>query len=217
MFTGLIKSVGVITALSRSGAGMNFSVAVTDLDPPLTVGASLALSGVCSTVTKIRGNDAVFYAAPETLRRSTLGLKRVGDTLNLEPALRLGEALDGHLVSGHVDAVGELTAIRAAGEAQIWRFNFPAALAPFIAEKGSLAVDGISLTVVEVGATDFSVSISPHTLTHTTFQRGAGVGTKVNLEVDLLARYAARWLAFSAPSAAVNFPPGNDFDFAAGF
>ena len=204
MFTGLIKALGEITATKAVGGGREITVDVSGLGETPAIGASIALSGACQTVIRLDGQAAVFFAAPETLRRTTLGDKRPGDRLNLEPALRLGGALDGHLVSGHVDAVSTVLDIRPAGDSQIWRFSLPAELAHLVAEKGSVAVDGISLTVVEAARDSFTVSAIPHTLAHTTLAQ-TRPGGKVNLEADILARYIARQLGGKSAGLSEDF------------
>lgn len=193
MFTGLVKCTGEIVASVPKDGGRELHVDVSGLGAEPAIGASIALSGACQTVTACGGGVATFFATPETLRRTTLGDKRPGQFLNLEPALRLGDALDGHLVSGHVDATVAVLDARPTGASQIWRFALPPALAPLVAEKGSVAVDGISLTVVATEADSFTVSLIPHTLAHTTLAT-TRPGEQVNLEADVLARYVARRL-----------------------
>ena len=211
MFTGLIKCTGKIVASVPQGGGRELRVDVSGLGAEPAVGASVALSGACQTVTACAGGIATFFAAPETLRRTTLGAKRPGEFLNLEPALRVGDALDGHLVSGHVDATAMVLDVRPAGASQIWRFALPPALAPLVAEKGSVAVDGISLTVVEAGQDSFTVSAIPHTLAHTTLAT-TRPGDQVNLEADVLVRYVARQLA-AAPREGLSLEALRDAGF----
>jgi len=191
MFTGLVRGMGRVTAAAPFGQGRRISVDVASLGAPPAVGASIAVSGVCLTVTSVQGSVAAFDAVRETVERSTLGSLPVGAAVNLEPALRAGDPLDGHFVLGHVDAVASLQAIQERPESRVLRFSLPAAVRAFVAGKGSIAVDGISLTVVEATSECFTVSIIPHTYGMTTLGRAA-VGDRVNLEADVLARYAVR-------------------------
>jgi riboflavin synthase len=158
------------------------------------IGASIACSGICLTVTdKGRGDDRWFAvsASAETVAKTTLGGWKEGQTVNLERPLRLGDELGGHIVAGHVDGVAEVTAVASEGESKRMTFTVPKDLLRFIAAKGSVALDGVSLTVNEVDSSGFGVNIIPHTLKVTTFGN-AKKGSKLNLEVDLLARYVAR-------------------------
>ncbi len=211
MFTGLIKCTGKIVASVPKDGGRELRVDVSGLGAAPAIGASIALSGACQTVIAYAGGVATFFAAPETLRRATLGDKRPGDCLNLESALRVGDALDGHLVSGHVDATATVLDVLPAGASQVWRFSLPSALAPLVAEKGSIAVDGVSLTVVEAAADSFTVSAIPHTLSHTTLAL-TRPGDRVNLEADVLARYVARLLT-CAPQKGLSLESLRDSGF----
>lgn len=198
MFTGLVKARGKIVKVATKNAGREISVDCAALANAPEIGASIALSGVCQTVIKYENKIATFYTAPETLRCTTLAHKKIGDEVNLESALKIGDALDGHLVSGHIDAPIAILSITNAGDSQLWRFALPADLAKFVAKKGSVAVDGISLTVAEVADDNFTVSVIPHTLSHTTLLNNQ-IGDKVNFEIDLLARYVAHLLAHTPP------------------
>ncbi len=193
MFTGIISDVGAIRQIEKRGD--THIVIATHYDVgAIDIGASIACSGVCLTVVdKGSSTDRWFAvtASGETLAKTTLGDWKPGDAVNLERPLRLGDELGGHIVVGHVDAVADIIEIRAEGESSRMIFEAPAALARFIAPKGSVSLDGVSLTVNEAEGTRFGVNIIPHTLKVTTFGR-AKPGGKVNLEVDLLARYVAR-------------------------
>jgi riboflavin synthase len=198
MFTGIIREVG--TLLSRREAGDSYlRVACQRAPVTIELGASIACNGICLTVIETGTGDGQHWfevaASAETKARTTLGGWRPGQRINLEPSLRLGDELGGHIVSGHVDGVGEITAIRAEGDSHRLSLRAPAALARFIATKGSICVDGISLTVNEVdddaGGATFGVNIIPHTWAVTSLA-GATPGGRVNLEIDLLARYVAR-------------------------
>jgi riboflavin synthase len=193
MFTGIITDVGAIRQVEKRGD--THIVIATHYDVgAIDIGASIACSGVCLTVVdKGSSNERWFAvtASGETLAKTTLGEWKAGDPVNLERPLRLGDELGGHIVVGHVDAVAEIVEIRPEGESSRMIFEVPAPLARFIAPKGSVSLDGVSLTVNDAEGTRFGVNIIPHTLKVTTFGR-AKPGGKVNLEVDLLARYVAR-------------------------
>lgn len=210
MFTGLVRSVGRVARMDAAAEQRTFVIAAALGEPDRTLGASVSVSGVCLTVTAASEHDFTVVAAFETLARTTLGDYAVGTLVNLEPALRVGDALGGHLVSGHVDGLARLRSRAARGDAVLMWFDVPAELLPFIATKGSVCIDGVSLTVNDVDATGFAVGLIPHTLAVTTLGARA-VGDPVNLEVDLLARYVARLLQVTTtapPAAAAPVPPG---------
>ena len=193
MFSGIIADVGTIrTALDREG-GLRLSVDTENLGmDDVSLGDSIAVSGVCLTVVKIEGKTFIVDVSRETLD-CTVGLDRQGRLVNLEKALRLSDRLGGHLVSGHVDGVGEVVAFNDIGES--WRLIVRAqqALAKYIAVKGSITIDGVSLTVNHVAGAEFEVNLIPHTLAVTTLNL-LSPGTKVNLEIDLIARYVERMM-----------------------
>jgi riboflavin synthase len=194
MFTGIIREVG--TLLSRRESGDTYlRIACQRAPETIEIGASIACNGVCLTVMET-GTDAgqnwfEVAASAETTDKTTLGAWQPGQRINLEPALRLGDELGGHIVSGHIDGVGEITGVRAEGDSHRLTLRAPEALARFIASKGSICIDGISLTVNEVAGSTFGVNIIPHTWSVTSLA-GAEPGGQVNLEIDLLARYVAR-------------------------
>jgi len=190
MFTGIIADIGELREI-KTGGDTTFVIA-TRLDlGDLAIGASIACAGVCLTVIA-RGEDwFAVQASAETLACSVLGSWRQGTRINLERALKAGDELGGHLVSGHVDAVAEIVERRPEGDSQRFAFRVPESFAAALAPKGSVALNGVSLTVNEVQGNRFGVNLIPHTLSHTTFGTAA-VGDKVNFEVDLLARYVAR-------------------------
>lgn len=196
MFTGIITQIGRIAAVAERSGGRELAVLADGMAPP-AVGASIAHSGVCLTVSALRDGGWTVFASQETLARTTVGRWSEGSRVNLEASLRLGDELGGHLVFGHVDAVGELAAVEPAGDSWRIELKLPAALAPLLAVKGSIAVDGISLTVNEASADRFAVTIIPQTWTHTTLA-DRRPGDAVNLEADMLARYVARQLACQA-------------------
>lgn len=194
MFTGIIEAVGRIDQREPRGGDVRLVVGAASLDlDGLRLGESIAVGGACLTVVTIDGARLGFDVSNETLARTTLGNLGEGAPVNLERALRLADRLGGHLVSGHVDGIGHVTEVREDARSQRWTFEAPADLARYIAAKGSIAIDGVSLTVNEVDGTRFGVNLIPHTLDHTTFAR-RGPGDAVNLEVDLVARYTERLL-----------------------
>lgn len=200
VFTGLVRGVGTVAEVRELPEGRELAIQGDLADADRTLGASVAISGVCLTVTRTEGDRTFFEAAFETLRKTTLGQRQRGARVNLEPALRMGDPLGGHLVSGHVDGVATVDRVEARGDArEIW-IDVPAALARFVAEKGSVTLEGVSLTVNDVEGTRFMVGIIPHTLSATTLGEAAP-GLRVNLEVDVLARYVARLLEMPAAPA----------------
>ncbi|HSF94889.1 MAG TPA: riboflavin synthase [Thermohalobaculum sp.] len=194
MFTGIIREVG--TLLARRDAGDTYLRIGCQRSPEtIEIGASIACNGICLTVIETGSDNGQNWfevaASAETKSKTTLGGWQPGQRINLEPALRLGDEMGGHIVSGHVDGVGEITAIRPEGDSHRLTIRAPEGLAKFIAAKGSICVDGISLTVNEVAGAAFGVNIIPHTWSVTSLA-GAEPGARVNLEIDLLARYVAR-------------------------
>ncbi len=194
MFSGIIQAVGKVAALQAHGGDVRLTVDVGDFEiAGVAVGDSVSVSGVCLTVVGIAGTQLAFDVSNETLSRTTLGALGQGGAVNLEKALRLADRLDGHLVSGHVDGVGRVVAVEPDARSQRWTFEVPPELAKYIAEKGSVCIDGTSLTVNETDAARFGVNLIPHTIEATTFKYKR-VGDAVNIEVDLIARYVERLL-----------------------
>ena len=192
MFTGLISDIGVVERITQRAGGVRLVIRPGALPvDELALGESVANSGACLTVVERGGGLVGFDSEPETLARTIIGGWRPGSRVNLERALRLSDRLGGHLVAGHVDAVGEVLARRPEGQGARLTISLPAALAPLVAEKGSVAVDGVSLTVASAGRDRFEVALIPETLVRTTLGQ-AVVGTKVNLEADVVARHVAR-------------------------
>jgi riboflavin synthase len=196
MFTGLVGATGVLAARTPRGPGAQLVVQAQLEGGDLSHGESITVDGACLSVTDILPGGAVFSvdATVETLSRTTLGELALGARVNLERSLRAGDRLGGHLVTGHVDGVGSLLTRREAGEALALSFSLPSALASYVAEKGSIAINGVSMTVNSVNDASFEVMVIP--ITRTATNLGAlDPGSRVNLEVDLVARYVARWLA----------------------
>jgi riboflavin synthase len=201
MFTGLVECLGTLTRVEDDGAGgRHLLIAAPDITAELAVGESIAINGACLTVVElitqhsVPGNPpaARLQAGPETLRRTNLGELGSGDRVNLERALRLTDRLGGHLVQGHIDGVGRIAERQRQGDWEMVWFSCPPELAAQMVPKGSVAVDGVSLTLVDVAADRFSVALIPHTLANTTLgfkQPGAAV----NLETDLIAKYLWKW------------------------
>ena len=198
MFTGLIRHLGTLESRSSRPGGARLRIAApADLLARAELGASIAVNGACLTSVAVDGRAWEADLSEETLEKTTLGGLALGTTVHLEPALRVGDPLDGHLVSGHVDGLGQLLSHPSGQnglEEGIWRFGMPITLAPMTAPKGSIAVDGISLTVVDCGTDWFSVAIIPETVKRTAL-RDLRTGDPVNLEADPIGRFVARALA----------------------
>ena len=195
MFTGIVQDVGRILALETLGGDTRLTVGVDRLDLARTaIGDSIAVAGVCLTAVAIEPRAFSADVSRETLALTTIGDWSVGQRVNLEPALRAGGALGGHLVSGHVDGVAEVRARFDEARSQRFRIRVPESLARYFARKGSVALDGVSLTVNVVEQHEFEVNLIPHTLAATTLA-GLAVGDRMNVEVDLIARYTERLLA----------------------
>lgn len=198
MFTGLIEGVGRLAAREPRGGDARLRVETGTLPfEEVALGESIAVNGVCLTVVAFDARSFEADASNETLALTTLGALPAGRPLNLERAMRPSDRLGGHLVSGHVDGLGRVLSVAEDARAQRWRFAAPAALLRYVAHKGSICVDGVSLTVNAVDGEGFEVALVPHTLAHTAFAATA-VGDAVNLEVDLVARYVERLLATGA-------------------
>jgi riboflavin synthase len=199
MFTGLVSDMGAVERLLPRQGGARLTLRPRTMDTgALVLGESVACSGVCLTVVERGAGLVSFDAVPETLSRTTVGAWRPGSLVNLERAMAVGDRLGGHIVQGHVDAVGEVLARVGEGQGARLTISLPAAIAPLVAEKGSIAVDGVSLTVAAAGRDRFEVALIPETLARTTLG-DARPGTKVNLEVDVVARHVARLREFAGP------------------
>jgi riboflavin synthase len=197
MFTGIVTALGIVRELQPIGSGLDLRLVVgcapefLAIPRAAEIGGSIACSGVCLTAVELGGDWFAAQASAETLARTTLGGWKPGTRVNLERPLRLGDELGGHLVSGHVDGVAEVLSATPENASVRWRFRAPSSVARYIAEKGSVALDGVSLTVNEVKGQDFGVNIIPHTASVTTFAV-LQPGGHVNIEADTIARYVAR-------------------------
>jgi riboflavin synthase len=194
VFTGIILDVGKVQSRETRGGDARIVIAFDRFDPTgIRIGDSICVQGCCLTATELLGRTFAADVSRETLSLTTLGDLAVGSPVNLEPSLKAGDALGGHLVSGHIDGVAEVISISGDARSQRLKFGVPSDLARYIARKGSVAVDGVSLTINEVDGATFGVNIIPHTQTVTTLGK-LTVGARVNLEVDQVARYVERIL-----------------------
>ena len=200
MFTGLVEAIGEIVAVEQRPGAVRIYV-TSEIGDGVAIGESVAVNGVCLTAIAGGGRELAFDAGPETMRVTGLGELAPGDRVNLERAMRADTRLGGHYVQGHVDAVGTIVDVRPDGEFTWVRIRFPQELAPQLVLKGSVAVDGISLTVAALGEDSFDVQIIPHTWTHTNL-RGAHAGMRVNLECDIIGKYVARAMSLMAAQGA---------------
>jgi riboflavin synthase len=194
MFTGIVEALATVAGLADEPPGLRIMLREPRVAREAKVGDSIAVNGCCLTVVATEEDVLAFQAGPETLARTSLGRLATGSRVNLEQSLKLSDRLGGHLVTGHIDGVGHLIERIDSGNWSDFHFRAPANLLPQMVSKGSIAVDGVSLTLVEVAGDRFSVAIIPHTLAVTTLGRLA-VGDAVNLETDLLAKYVQRQLA----------------------
>lgn len=193
MFTGLIECEGIITRAEAISGGMRIEVYSPEFGRDMSIGDSIAVDGACLTVVKFIRGAFLADVSAETVERTTLGGLRQGAKVNLERALRISDRLGGHLVSGHVDGVGRLDLRQPAGKFTVYQFWAPPNVMEFVVEKGSIAVDGISLTVAKVGPEGFTVAVVPQTEAVTTLKDKA-IGAPVNLEADMLAKYVKRFV-----------------------
>jgi riboflavin synthase len=194
VFTGLVQALGEIAAVVPEGPGVRLTIREAQVAQRTTIGDSVAINGCCLTAVSVDGDALAFEAGAETLSRTNLGRLRPRDRANLESSLRMGDPLGGHLVTGHIDGLGTVASREDDGPWSTLRFRAPAALLRQMASKGSIAVDGVSLTLVDVDDAQFSVALIPHTLAATTLGTRR-VGDEVNLETDVLAKYVERQLA----------------------
>lgn len=215
MFTGIIETVGTLTGLTPKGADVSITVDSGDLDlSDVKLGDSIATNGVCLTVVELLSNGYRADVSLETIKRSGFAHYRIGDKVNLEKALTLSTRLGGHLVSGHVDGVAEIVNITKLGRATEYWLQAPNELARYIAEKGSITIDGISLTINAIDGAKFKLTIVPHTALETTIESYV-VGRKVNLEVDVIARYLERIMLGDKAAESSSPEQGITMDFLA--
>ena len=192
MFTGLVEEVGCVSSL-QNGEMLRLSISADRVARDTRAGDSISVNGACLTVVEAGEGTLTFSAMPETLRRTALETLKVGSAVNLERAMASGDRFGGHIVQGHVDGVGKVLGVRPEGEAEIWEFGAPEAVLRYCVHKGSICVDGISLTVVSVADGSFTVSILPQTRANTNLG-GLVEGSKVNLEADVIGKYVERLL-----------------------
>ena len=192
MFTGLVEEVGRVSALQEGGM-LRLSISADRVLDDTRAGDSISVNGACLTVGETDARTLTFFAMPETLRRTALGTLSEGSFVNLERAMSSGARFGGHIVQGHVDGVGEVLGVRPEGEAEIWEFGAPEAVLRYSVEKGSICVDGISLTIVSVADGSFTVSVLPQTRANTNLS-GLREGSRVNLEADVIGKYVERLL-----------------------
>jgi len=195
MFTGIIENLGIITSIKKTKNGIKLSMKSIS-DREVQIGESISVNGVCLTVSELQTqNSALFFdVSPETLKNTNLGELKVNDKVNIEMALRLTDRLGGHIVTGHIDGVGRIKDKKKEGEYTFFTFDAPDEVTRYIVKKGSVAVDGISLTVIDIAENSFKVAIIPHTLKVTTLGF-KGIGDKVNLEADILGKYVEKFLS----------------------
>ncbi len=197
MFTGIVAQVGRVVAYERTERGRRLTVEAPMIAEDLVVGDSVAINGICLTAVSVEPPRFRIEAVAETLARTNLGEATEGSSVNLERPVRVGGRLDGHVVQGHIDAVGVVTKIQPEGRSKRVSLSIPDGLERYLVSKGSVAVDGVALTVTAVGPGSFEVALIPHTLAETTL-RDLGVGDRANVEVDILAKYVERLLRFSS-------------------
>ena len=205
MFTGLVEALGVVQAVVPEGPGVRLTVAAAEIAADAKLGDSIAINGCCLTVIGLEKATGLlaFEAGSETLSRTNLGRLTIGSKVNLERALRAGDRLGGHYVTGHIDSLGRLHSIRQEGDWAFYHFAVPVAQIKQMASKGSVAVDGVSLTLVEVTDEQFSVALIPHTLSVTTLGQ-LKLDDMVNIETDLLAKYVQQQLKYSLQQTSNN-------------
>jgi len=194
MFTGIIEEIGKIEQVDLQDSNLFLRIKAPRVSTDLKVGDSVNINGACQTVVELKGDHFTVEAVEETLRRTNLGQLKSGDPVNLERALRASDRLGGHLVSGHVDFVGKIRSILSKGQSHIFEFGFPPEHQTHFVEKGSVTVDGVSLTIVQVRASSFTVSIIPFTISSSTLGEKR-IGDTVNIETDLIGKYVERILS----------------------
>lgn len=201
MFSGIVEDIGALQVLEKKDKGVLLKIGVRKIDAgELDLGESVAVNGVCLTVVSVGDGSFSVDASHETLSRTNLSGLRTGSGVNLERSLRVGDRMGGHIVTGHVDGVGVVQSITPVGESKVFSFSIPESLAKYVVEKGSVAVDGVSLTVNSVKDTEFLVNIIPYTLRETTFSEFRR-GGEVNIECDIIGKYVEKMLSGANPHA----------------
>ncbi len=188
MFTGIIEEVGKLKSMKATSGGLNIEVEAEKILDDAKLGDSIAINGICLTITDLKNNSFTFDVSQETINRTNIKDLKVGDFVNLERALRPIDRIGGHIVQGHVDTIGKISGIIPKGEHYEFKINYPSEYRKYIIEKGSIAVDGISLTINEINADTISLNIIPHTIQNTNLQFRK-VGDKVNIEFDIIGKY----------------------------
>jgi len=204
MFTGLIETEGIVTNVERADGGARIQVYAPEFGRDMTLGDSVAVDGACLTVSQFQRGAFVADVSEETLRKTTLAGLRQGSKVNLERALRLSDRLGGHMVTGHVEGIGKLLMRHASGNSTIYQFQVPSALMEYVVPKGSIAVDGISLTISQIRGESFAAAVVPHTEQVTTL-KDKPIGAPVNIEVDVMAKYVKRFVDLYAGGEESNF------------
>lgn len=193
MFTGLIEEIGIISNIKKQNSSVLLTVKCKKILDGLKIGASVGINGACQTVTEINTSEFSVFASYETLAVTNFTNLKVGDEVNLERTLRLSDRLDGHIVSGHIDGIAKVTSVEKIGETTKFSFETSHELAKQIVKKGSVSIDGISLTVADINKNVFSIAVIPHTLKSTTLHN-LRIGSSVNLETDMIAKYVEKYL-----------------------
>ena len=206
MFTGLIETQGIVTQVERANGGARLQVYAPEFGRDMALGDSIAVDGACLTVAQFQRGAFVTDVSEETLTKTTLGELRQGGKVNLERALRLSDRLGGHMVTGHVEGIGKLLLRHSSGNSTIYQFQVPFALMEFLVPKGSIAIDGISLTVAQIRGESFAAAVVPHTEEITTLKEKP-IGAAVNVEVDMMAKYVKRFVDLYAGGAESSFDP----------
>jgi riboflavin synthase len=207
MFTGLIQAIGVVKRVSDSPEGKTLAIQCPGLIGDIAVDDSIAVNGVCLTATQLEPDGFIAQAIHTTLEKTTIGLLRPAQRVNLELAMRASDRLGGHLVQGHVNAVGRIAAIETRGQNWLIQVDFPPGLRKYMISEGSVTIDGISLTIAELSDSRLTVSIIPHTLSHTTLSDRLA-GDAVNIEVDIMAKYIENFLRLDPALAGAWTQPG---------
>jgi riboflavin synthase len=193
VFTGLIETEGIITRADRVSGGAQIEVYAPEFGRDMSIGDSIAVDGACLTVAKFIRGAFVADVSTETLEKTTLGQVRQGTKVNLERAVRMSDRLGGHIVTGHIDGMGRLLMRHSAGNSTVYQFQIPASLVEYVVPKGSIAIDGISLTIAQIKGDSIAAAVIPHTEESTTL-KGKAIGSDVNVEIDMMAKYVKRFV-----------------------